>query len=234
MRAVAALVLHVACQQRAGELHGGIVNPVWPIALCLKRVAHDVAYVFFVVAKHPLDVGSVGDVGVHRVGVGIGCAVGCRLIVGDCLVLERACSRIIAAGKFIPWVVGQTIAVDVDAHHHNAGFAGVVVGIHCIFSGVAIHLEIAFAAHVHHRMVEAEHHISAKSAKRHHAFAVDTLTNQLLRRFLQHCCFSVAFVPLGHKVDVLPGSRAIIVDFCYVLAVLGTDAKSSASSHSQE
>ena len=68
-------------------------------------------------------------------------------------------------------------------------------------------------------MVEAEHHIAAKSAQTYHS--VVGAARYLLFGFGYHGGFGVAFFPLGYLVDKLSRRGPEVIHFAYVFAVLG-------------
>ena len=116
-----------------------------------------------------------------------------------------------AAAQLKPFVVGNAVAVGVDADHYNARF-GRGIGsrakhLHC----VAVDLEIIFALDIGYRMVETEHDISAESAQRHHAGAL--VADKLTGRSLENLFAAHAVGNLGNQMDKLSGSRNIVENF---------------------
>ena len=118
---------------------------------------------------------------------------------------------VFASGKLIPFVVGQSVAVGVIAHHHDSRFgrASLAVWVGELVEAVAPDAEVCLSGHVDHRVVEPERHIAAISAERYHDVVG---TRYRLFGLLQDVGVAVALLISGHLVDELPRGRTIFVD----------------------
>ena len=58
------------------------------------------------------------------------------------------------ASDFVPWVVSNTIVVDILAHHHDAGLCRTC-------KAVAGNIEVTLSVHVGNAVVEMKRHVAA-------------------------------------------------------------------------
>ena len=142
-----------------------------------------------------------------------------RAVICYAVIVQGRGFAVVASGKFIPWVVGQAVAVHVVAHAHNARFgaASFFVGLSEFVKAVAPYTQIHLAGYVHHGMVESECNIAAISAQAYH-HVVGTV--YALCAFLEYVGVAIALFVSRHLVDELARGRPVLHHFAYVRAVL--------------
>ena len=111
-------VIGIIRQPRTNKSECGIREPLRKIPLRMEGVFMQIARLVLVVC--PTDIGRVGD-GVFL--IGLRCVGGWCAVVGEgVLVLGGWCS-VFATSKLIKWIIRQTILIDINTDHHDAGFA---------------------------------------------------------------------------------------------------------------
>ena len=136
-----------------------------------------------------------------------------RAVICDLIPLDGGGVVVFAAGELVPGVVGESVAVGVDAHPHSSRLG---VGAVAVVEGIAVDLEVVFSGDIHQLMIEAEGHVSAEHAERHHPGLL--VAAKLEAHLLHDAGFAGALLVGGDIVDKLSGSRTKLEYFGYVRA----------------
>ncbi len=129
---------------------------------------------------------------------------------------------VFATRQLVPLVVRNAVAIPVERDHDDARLGASarirVVGIRRFGSikRIAQYLEVVFARHVHHAVVEAESDVTAESPQRDHP--VVRARNGFFRLF-EHVGIGVSRLVFGHHVHELPRRRTIFVHLGDIAAV---------------
>ena len=161
----AADVFTVGCEQRTLETESVVRDPAGEIILVVEYVFRKVACRAFAVG--PADVIEIVDAVVV-----IGCyfPVGIRPVVSQRVVVSCLGRTVFASFQFIPFVIGNAVAVRVVAYHHYTGFRRTTffIRIRQFVEAVPPYAEIRLTGHVDNRVVESESHITAVASERDH------------------------------------------------------------------
>ena len=134
-------------QAGAGEGQRAAIQPFGEVVLVVKLIFGHVAGLAF----------GIGPGYIVEIGEGAGAvlddfAIGVGLVVGDDVVVDGERVVILAAGELVPGVVGEAVAVGIEADHDDAGFGraafGVGIGVAELVEGVAPDAEVLFAGGV--------------------------------------------------------------------------------------
>ena len=197
----------VGSQAAAVERKCLLRYPFGPVLAVVEYVVGDVSRCAGIV--FPRDVVQIVECAVfYRLGIGVGPAV------SNSVVVECFGRIVLAAGQFVPWVIGDAVAIGVVAHHHYArlGAAAAVFGVGGFIEAVAPDAEVV-AGKVDHGVVKGKGHVTAVGAERNHHIvgAADALAGLAC-----HVLGCIALIVARHLVDKLSRGGAILGHGGYV------------------
>ena len=109
--------------------------------------------------------------------------------------------NISTAGKFIPRIVGQTIAIHILRYHHDARLA-------IVLESIALDVKVFLTFHIRYRMIEMKGDVTTIGTQTHQTALVST---DGFCTFSCHLLSIVTLLILRHRIDELSWSRHILI-----------------------
>ena len=114
---------------------------------------------------------------------------------------------ILATCKFIEWVVGLAILVDINTYHHDAWFAAAALLCSTREKSVTFDEKVQFIGLIHHGMVKSKSDITTPRAEGNKGVVG---AGDRLLCFAAHGLIGVAWLVHRHRIDKLTRCRIIL------------------------